>query len=216
MFDNSLGQFIQNFSRKKISTPFHVDSLDHSAGCYGSLKDPEIRPFGDVGQVFQLHTETCVRSVRTEPVHCLLIFHPFNGQVDLLFQDLLENVHHHAFHQSHHGLFIHECHLQVHLGKLGLSVSTQIFVPEAADNLIIAVKTGNHEELFEKLRGLRQGVEKAPVDPARDQVVPCPFRSALGQKRGLNLYKPFLVQILPDRRSDFVPFAQDTENLRSS
>jgi hypothetical protein len=49
----------------------------------------------------------------------------------------------------------------IDLGELGLAVGAQVLVAEAAHDLVVAVEAGNHQQLFEQLRRLRQGVELA-------------------------------------------------------
>jgi len=93
---------------------------------------------------------------------------------------------------------VNEGHLDVHLGELRLPVGAEIFVPEAADNLIVAVEARDHEELLEKLGRLGEGVELTRVDTAGDQVVPRPLGSAPSEKGGLHLQKIHVVQVLAD------------------
>ena len=57
---------------------------------------------------------------------------------------------------------------------------------------------GDHQDLLEDLRRLRQRVELARVDAARHQVVARPFGRRLGQHRRLDLEEALLVEILPD------------------
>lgn len=53
-------------------------------------------------------------------------------------------------------LFVHEAHLDVDLGELRLTVSTQIFVTEAARDLKVFFHPADHEQLLIDLRGLRR------------------------------------------------------------
>ena len=61
--------------------------------------------------------------------------------------------------------------LQVDLGELGLTVGAQVFVAEAARDLEVLVEAGDHEDLLEDLRRLRQRVELAGMNAAGDEVV---------------------------------------------
>ena len=54
-----------------------------------------------------------------------------------------------------------EGHLDVDLGELGLAVGPQVLVAEAAGELVVALEAGDHQQLLEQLRRLRQGVEAA-------------------------------------------------------
>ena len=78
--------------------------------------------------------------------------------------------------QIDHVLLIDEGHFHVKLGELRLAVGAQILVAEAAGDLEVAVEAGHHQQLFELLRALRQGVELARMHPAGHQVVARAFR----------------------------------------
>ena len=59
-----------------------------------------------------------------------------------------------------HDIFLtHERQLHIHLGKLRLAVGAQILIAETFDDLIVTVKTRHHQQLFEQLRRLGQGIE---------------------------------------------------------
>ena len=51
-----------------------------------------------------------------------------------------------------------EAHLDVELGELGLAVGAEVLVAVAAGDLVVALHAGDHEQLLEQLRALRQGV----------------------------------------------------------
>ena len=76
-----------------------------------------------------------------------------------------------AFGDGEDGVLRGEGHLEVDLGELGLAVGAEVFVAEAAGDLEVAVEAGDHEDLLEDLRRLRQRVELAGVDAAGDEVV---------------------------------------------
>ena len=71
-------------------------------------------------------------------------------------------------------------HLDVELGVLGLAVAALVLVPERPRDLEVPLEAGDHEELLELLRRLRQGVELAREEAARDEVV----SGALGRGGG--------------------------------
>ncbi len=64
-----------------------------------------------------------------------------------------------------------EAHLQIDLGELKLAVGALVLVAEAAGDLEVAVEAGDHEDLLEDLRRLREGVELAGMDAAGDQKI---------------------------------------------
>lgn len=46
----------------------------------------------------------------------------------------------------------------IHLGKLGLSVGSEVFVTEASRKLVVPTDTAGHENLLVLLRALGKGV----------------------------------------------------------
>ena len=80
------------------------------------------------------------------------------------------------------------------MGEFWLAVCPQVFVPETAYDLIVAVKTRDHEDLFEELGRLWQGVELAGIKPAGNEVVPGPFGGALRKEGGFYFDETLLVK----------------------
>ena len=72
----------------------------------------------------------------------------------------------HRLDEGHHGRLVDEAHLEVELGELGLAVAAQVLVAEAARDLEVAVDAGDHQQLLELLRALRQGVDVARLEAA--------------------------------------------------
>ena len=86
-------------------------------------------------------------------------------------------------HHAENVVDLDERHLHVELRELGLAVGAEVFVPQAAGDLEVAVEARDHQELFVKLRGLGEGEELAVVDAAGHEVVARPFRRALAEQR---------------------------------
>ena len=55
----------------------------------------------------------------------------------------------------YNAFLVHKRHLNVYLGKLGLAVGPEVFIPETLYNLKVAVHAGYHEQLLVGLRTLR-------------------------------------------------------------
>jgi hypothetical protein len=87
---------------------------------------------------------------------------------------------------------------RVDLRELRLAVGAQILVAEALDDLEVAIEPGDHQDLLEDLRRLRQRVELARMHAARHEVVARPFGRRLGQDRRLDLEEALLVEVPPD------------------
>lgn len=75
-------------------------------------------------------------------------------------------------------LGVDEAHLHVELGEFGLAVGAEVLVAVAARDLVVALHAGHHQQLLEQLRALRQGVERAGVQPGRHQEVARPPASS--------------------------------------
>ena len=84
-------------------------------------------------------------------------------------------------------VLVDEAHLDVELGELGLPVGAEVLVAVAAGDLVVALHAGDHQQLLEQLRALRQGVPAAGLEPRRHQEVAGALRGRAGQRRGLDL-----------------------------
>ena len=89
--------------------------------------------------------------------------------------------------------------------ELGLAVGPEILVPEAPDDLVVALESADHQDLFEQLGTLGQGIELALVDPAWNQVVPGALGGALGEDRCLDVQEAQVVEIVANRPCGRVP-----------
>ena len=93
-------------------------------------------------------------------------------------------------------VFVNESELHIELGKLRLAVSTEILVSHATNNLVVAVETGNHEQLLEKLGRLRKRVEPAGMNPGWNQEIPRALGSTPSEERRLEIEKIMFLQHL--------------------
>jgi len=73
--------------------------------------------------------------------------------------------------ELHDIVFFDEGHFDIELGELGLAISAEVFVAEAADDLVVAIETGDHEELFPLLGRLWERIEAAGVHTGGDEIV---------------------------------------------
>ena len=101
------------------------------------------------------------------------------------------------FHQVQNIIPLDERHLQVELGELRLAVPAQVLIPEAARDLEVAVHAGHHQQLFELLRRLRQGIKLPRIDPRGDKVVARALRCRFEKDRRLDLHEVPLIQEIP-------------------
>ena len=156
-----------------------------------------------IGDLLEGHRKPEIGPVRAVPLHGLLVGHAGErpGQPDPSYgEDADGQVFHHLVDE----LLVDEGGLHVELSEFGLAVGAKVLVPEAPGDLEIPVHARHHEELFEELRGLGEGVEPPVVDPAGDEIVPRAFGRALGEERGLDLDEVMGVEVLPDGPHDLI------------
>ena len=117
----------------------------------------------DVHQFHELHAETEVGLVAAVIFHGVCPWHAHERLVHLYATDFLEQIFGHAFEEVDDVILLHKRHFAVNLCEFRLAVSTQVFVTEAFGYLEVTVETGNHQQLFQSLRALRQGIELSRV-----------------------------------------------------
>ena len=151
-------------------------------------------PLDAAGHVVELHAEAQVRLVRSVLLHRLDPRHPAErlGEVDA--QHLAEHMLRPALEHFQHVLLLDERHFAVDLREFGLTVGAQILVAEAAHDLEIFVVTGHHEQLFERLRRLRQRIELVGVHAARHHEVARPLGRGLDQVGGFDFEESLPVE----------------------
>ena len=151
------------------------------------LEDPEPGAGEVRRQVHQLEPEPQVGLVRAVARHSLGVRHPRDRPGQLVAGQLRPQPRQHVLGHRDHVVGVHEGHLEVELGELELPVRALVLVPEAAGQLVVAFQPGDHQQLLEQLRRLRQGVPAAGLQPHRDQEVPGALRGGPGQVRRLYL-----------------------------
>ncbi len=112
------------------------------------------------------------------------------------------------------GLLRGEGHLEVDLGELGLAVGAQVLVAEAAGDLEVAVEAGDHEDLLEDLRRLRERVELAGVDAAGDEVVARALGGGAGHEGGFDLEEALGDEVVADGHGDAAAQGEVVLHLR--
>ena len=148
-----------------------VDGLDDRALLVcGGRKDLELGVGKDVGQVDQVHAIAGIGLVGAIGIHGLPVVHATQrrGHLDT---HAAEGIGKNLLERAHDIVLVHEGHLDIDLGELGLTVGTQVLVAEALGNLVVALDATDHEQLLQELRGLRQSVEVARLDAAGDDEV---------------------------------------------
>src|SRR5690606_12132086 len=154
-----------------------------------------------VFDVDQLQRDAQVGLVRAITTHGFFERH-MRKLAELDVQHFLEQLAHHAFGDANDVGLVEEAGLDIDLGEFRLAVGTQIFVAEAFGNLVVAVETGNHQQLLEQLWRLRQCEEAAGVGTTGYQIVAGAFWGSTGQDRGFHIEEALLVQVAADAGGD--------------
>ncbi len=168
-------------------------ALLHDGTDEGRLEDPE-RGVGEVlGEFGQFGEQPQVGLVRAVPVHRVGVGDPRDRGADLVSDqppqrddDLLAD--------GDDVVLVDEGHLDVELGELRLPVGAEILVPVAAGDLVVPLHPGDHQQLLEQLRRLRQRVPGAGLQPGRHQEVAGALGGGPGQRRGLDLDEVLVVE----------------------
>ena len=132
---------------------------DHGADVF-LLEDAEGRVLEEVSALGDLDVEAQIRLIRAVVLHGVGVGHARDRRGDLV-ADELPQLDQDFLGELDDVLLVHEGHLDVQLGKFRLAVSSEVLIAVAARNLVVALHAGDHEQLLEQLRRLRQGVPGA-------------------------------------------------------
>ena len=153
----------------------------------GAFEDAELGVARDLGRVLELEPEARVRLVGAEAAIGLLERHARERRRDLDSEAFAPDAGVHPLHHVVEELLVGEAHLDVQLRDLLDAVGAEILVPEADRDLVVAVEAGDHRQLLQDLRALRQRVEAALLEPARDDEVARTFGRRLEEDRRLDV-----------------------------
>src|SRR5690606_31829185 len=120
--------------------------------------------------------------VRSVKAHCIGILHPWKVVQNNTFYTF-EKLFDHTLKNIQDIFLLNKGKLAIDLRKLGLTVCPKTFIPEAFDDLKIAVETRDHQKLLEGLGRLRKGIKLARVHPAWHHKIAGSFRSRFYQYR---------------------------------
>ncbi len=199
-----LGQFLHALLGDGSISALGRDGADTAASLNGALEDAEAAAFYGFAQVIDFHAVAGIRLVGAVALHGLFKGKTGQRSLDVDVQCLLEDTFNECLADVQNVIHFDKGHFKVDLGELGLTVSAEILVPEAAGNLHVAVKTGNHGELLIQLRGLGKRIELALMDAGGDEIVPGALRGGLDEHGGLNFNKAVVVKEVPGNLGDAV------------
>ena len=178
-------------------------------GLYGlPLKGTEAAAAQQGGHVLDGEVDPQVRLVGAVFLHGLGKGNPQErcGAGPVVFAVFGKDGGQHVLDHGEHVLLAGKGHLHIQLVKLaGRAVCPGILIPEAGGDLEVAVEAGGHQELFELLGGLGQGVELAGVVPGGDQIVPSALGGGGGEDWGGDLQEAVLRHGLTQGRDHAAP-----------
>jgi len=166
----NFNQFISFFTW--IIRTSRCNNTADAATCFQSTaKYLEFRISQFRRQVNQFHPKSHIGFIDTKSLHGFCIFQFREWYIQILIQGLFKYV----FKQFLvYFIYLFRCsiaHFHIQLSKFRLSVCSQVFIPETACYLKIAVKTWDHQQLFIYLRRLRQGKKLTILDSTGNQVI---------------------------------------------
>ena len=118
--------------------------------------------------------------------------------------------------QVEHVVLVDEAHFEVELGELRLAVAARVLVAEALGDLEVFFHSRRHEKLLELLRRLRQGVELAGVQAARNEIVPRALRRALDEDGSLDVEEAALAEEVADELDGPMAHDQHVAHFRTA
>src|SRR5207253_10167698 len=125
------------------------------------------------------HAKARVGLIDAEAINRLLVGEPPEGRREVDVQRGFPNSPQQALDQVVNVFALDERHLDIDLGELELAIGALILVAETAGDLIVTLDAGDHKDLLELLRGLRQGVESAGLAAIGNQKLARAFGRAL-------------------------------------
>src|SRR6266508_1458521 len=180
----------------------------------GTREDAELRAARELRRVLELELEAEIRLVGAETAVGLVPGESRERNLELDADRLAPDVTDHALHQVEEELAVRKCHLDVELGDLLDPVRAQVFIPEAACDLVVAIEAGDHEQLLEDLRRLRQREEAARLQPARHDEVARALGGRLEEDRRFDIREAISLHHPTDRRDETRAQAEVALHLR--
>ena len=197
-----LGQLVEllarHLARAGVDRPHDAAAAEHGG------EDLELRRAQVLGDVGDLQAEARVGPVGAEAQHRLVVAHArVRRRLDVEPADR-EDLRHEALVDVDDVVLLDERHLEVELRELGLAVGAQVLVAKAARDLEVALVAGDHQQLLEELRRLRQRVERARLQARGHEEVARALGRRLREDRRLDLEEVVVGERLADRAHDLV------------
>ena len=174
--------------------PRHAQEPDR----VGAGEDAELRAARELRRVLELEPEARVGLVGPEAPVGLGEGHPRPRRGDLDIEALAPDRGEHLLHQPEQHLAVGKAHLDVELRDLLDAIGAEVLVAEADRDLVVAVEAGDHRQLLEGLRALREREEPPLVQAARDDEVARALGRRLVEDRRLDVEEPGRLHVAAD------------------
>src|SRR5690554_3331167 len=110
---------------------------------------------------------------------------------------------------------VDEGHLDIELRELGLTIDAEIFITEAADDLIITIVTRHHQHLLIELRALGERIKMRRIKPRRDEEIPRAAGGVFDEEGGLDLDEAAIAEEVTRGAIQLAPDAEVALELRA-
>ena len=174
----------------------------HTEEAHGgrTREDPELGATGQLRRLLDLEAEAEIGLVRAVAAVRLLPRHAPKRRLELDAPAFPPDANDDLLDQAEQELEIRERRFDVELGQFLKPVGAQVFVSEAAGDLVVALEPGDDEQLLVDLRALRQREEPAGLESRRDEEVARTLRRGLAHDRRLDVDETGGLHLLPDDR----------------
>src|SRR4030043_291129 len=98
-----------------------------------------------MGNLPQLHSESNIGLIHPISIHSLIIGKSWKRKFQYDAQYLFKDMSHQPFHDSPNVMHGDKGHLDIDLGKFWLTIRSEVFIPKTPDDLIVSIKSGNHQ-----------------------------------------------------------------------
>ena len=160
-----LDELVQLLAREGRGTLGGDEALDRAAVGRDLRERREPRALEELGELRKLHPVPEVGLIRAVAFEHLVVGHATEGRAHVGPLRLPDDPSVERFDHRHDVLLLGERHLDVELRELEPAVGARLLVAEASHDLVVAVLSGDHQQLLQLLRGLRQRVEGAGEHP---------------------------------------------------
>src|SRR5215469_3251471 len=136
----------------KLILSWQLDCVDAALFCEHFGEDLESGSREGRRNILEFEAEAHIGLVATEALHRLGIAHADEGRLEIHAEHALVGGGEHSLRHTLNIVGSRTRHFEVDLAELRLAIRAQVLVAEASRDLVVAVKTADHEDLLQDLR----------------------------------------------------------------